>query len=318
MPSGEDIVQIVYKLGATRHINRRKNSLFRSNSEMANPLVYNPETKLLLTATLVTVAVLALWIGLDATLTSAVWSAMTVSQSALKVEYCEFNHPDRFFHQPINTYSNLAYLFFGIIILLLARQDGQNRHTYSPSRLARFPLLSALMGGCFVYLSIGSAFFHASLTYVGQRVDMNATYSILITLVGITLYHVIHAFELSPSRQVRWVLALLISIVAFLPLSRLVPSAQLVPGLILLLNAGMVVNYYQFKVERSLWLVILGLVLIVVAIYIRRQDVQKVGCDPYSFFQGHALWHLLTALSSFCSYWFFRYRKNSARPVHKT
>ena len=264
--------------------------------------------KLLLSAAAGTLVMLAIWLLLDATLTAQVWSAMRVSQSALRVEYCEFNHPDRFFHQPINTYSNLAYLFFGLLILLIARQDHRNRHSHQPNRLAGFPLLSALMGGCFVYLSMGSAFFHASLTYTGQRVDMNATYSILITLLGIMLYHVVHRFALTPTSQVRLVLVLLLIIVGFLPLSLRISSSQLVPALILTLNTGMLIHYFQFRSERSIWLILLSLLLVIAAIYVRTLDVQKVSCDPYSFFQGHALWHLLTALSSFCSYCFFRYQ----------
>ncbi|GAA4470385.1 hypothetical protein GCM10023189_58860 [Nibrella saemangeumensis] len=269
-------------------------------------------SRLILQAGVATILMLIGWAGLDKTLTASVWSAMKVSQSALTVEYCEFNHPQRFFHQPVNTYSNLAYFFFGVLILLVARQDNRYRTSHTPNRLAGFPLLSALMGVCFIYLSIGSAFFHASLTYLGQRVDMNATYSILLTLLGITGYHLGHRIRLSSTQQWLWIAAVLVAIGMFLPLARLVPSARLVPALILLLNAGMVIHYAQFRAQRSIWVVLLSLVLVVLAIYIRTLDVQKVGCDPYSFFQGHALWHLLTALSSFCSYCFFRFNKTPA------
>jgi len=257
---------------------------------------------------------LALWLGLDATLTAGIWANMTVSQSAITVEYCEFNHPERFFHQPINTYSNLAYLFFGLLILLIARED--HRNPAPPSRLAAFPLLSVLMGACFVYLSFGSAFFHASLTYVGQRADMNATYSILISLLGITVYHLAPNRPWTRSLQLGWIAGLVGVIFLFLPLALRIPSARLVPALILLLNAGMLIHYFQFRRQRSALVILLSFVLVVLAIYIRTLDVRKVGCDPYSFFQGHALWHLLTALSSFCSYCFFRFEKGAGlRPA---
>lgn len=44
---------------------------------------------------------------------------------------------------------------------------------------------------------------------------------------------------------------------------------------------------------------------------------QKVGCDPYSLLQGHALWHVLTGLSSFCSYAFFRFTGNGLKQPEK-
>lgn len=277
-------------------------------------------SKLLRPAALATLALLLLWGALDATLTAAVWSGMTISQSALRVEYCEFNHPYRLFHQPVNTYSNLAYFFFGALILLMARRDGQNGQNpahRSSDRLAGFPLLSVLMGSCFVYLSLGSAFFHASLTYVGQRVDMNATYSILLTLLVITLYHIAHRVRLSAAQQRLVVLGLLVLIGLFIPLAIRVPSSGLVPALILLLNVGMLIHYVQQQNQRSLGLVGLGFVLIGTAIYLRTRDVQKVGCDPYSLLQGHALWHVLTATSSFCSYYFFRFNRERDRQTHR-
>jgi hypothetical protein len=265
--------------------------------------------KLMLLAALITLGMLALWLILDATLTASVWSAMKVSQSAIMVEYCEYNHPQRFFHQPVNTYSNLVYFFCGILILLIARYDSFSGSTTPSNRLAGFPLLSALMGGCFVYLGFGSAFFHASLTYVGQRVDMNATYSILLTLVGITVYHLADRIRLNRRQQGLWVFSLLAVIGGFIPLALRIPSSLLVPALILLLNAGMLIHYFQFRKQRSIGVILLSLVLVVLALYIRTLDVRKIGCDPYSYFQGHALWHLLTAVSSFCSYCFFRFEK---------
>ncbi|WP_018622029.1 ceramidase domain-containing protein [Spirosoma luteum] len=269
--------------------------------------------KILLRATGFTLGMLLVWIGMDMFIGGDFWAGMQVSRSALTVEYCEFNRVTRFFHQPMNTYSNLAYFFWGALILFIARYDYQNRDSTGQNRLEKFPQLSALMGICFVYLSVGSAFFHASLTYAGQRVDMNGTYGIMITLAGIALYHVFYKIRLVGIQKIGWVVCLAAAIGAFYWLALLVSSALLVPALILLLNGLMVINYVQFRKERSLVLIVLSLVLIVAAIKIRTLDVQKVNCDPHSFIQGHAIWHFLTALSSFCSYAFFRFGGTTRR-----
>ena len=268
---------------------------------------------MLLRSVVLTAGMLLVWICLDAGLSGTVWIGMQISQSALTVEYCEFNRVHRFFHQPVNTYSNLAYFFLGVLVLQIARQDTKNGAKPGLNRLEHFPLLSALLGSCLVYLSIGSAFFHASLTYTGQRVDMNGTYSILITLTGIALYHVVWGLSWTTAQKKWFVLALVVLILLFLKIAIAVSSSRLVPALILLLNGLMVINYVQFRKCRSVWLIILGLALIVLAINIRTLDVQKVGCDPHSLFQGHALWHLLTALSTFCSYAFFRFAGQDTR-----
>lgn len=254
-----------------------------------------------------TAAMFIIYFLLNLLLTGAVWQGMTVSKSALTVEYCEFNDVPRFFHQLMNTYSNLVYFFFGVLICLLAQDDLRNKPVRQQNRLQQFPGLSFLMGGCFIYLSFGSAFFHASLTWAGQRVDMNGTYSLTIALVCIALYHVFWKSSFAATAQPRLILSIVLLILLFYPIHLLLPSSLLLPVLILTVWVLTAINYVQFRGERSLWLAISSLVLIIVALKIRTLDVQKIGCDPHSRYQGHSLWHLLAGLSSFCSYAFFRY-----------
>lgn len=270
---------------------------------MSRPLFY----KFLLRSTYYSIAMLLVWICLNSFLTGNVWAGMTISKSALTVEYCEFNYVERLFHQPMNTYSNLAYFFFGILICQIAFNDYKNQGLNHLNQLEQFPLLSVLMGVCFIYLSFGSAFFHASLTWVGQRVDMNGTYGISLILVSIGIYHVFYRLELPNKAKNLIAMILLMLIMLFYKIALIVSSSILVPILILLLLVLIFTNYFQFRKDRSLVLAILSFALIIVAIKIRTLDVQKIGCDPDSWYQGHAVWHLLTGLSSFFSYAFFRF-----------
>lgn len=176
--------------------------------------------------------------------------------------------------------------------------------------MQQFPALSALMGICFIYLCFGSAFFHASLTYIGQRVDMNGTYAVSITLLSIGIYHILHKIHFSRKLRFIWISALVLIITAFLKIALLVSSSVLLPVMILLLTLMNLINYFQFRKERFISIAVLSLVLIIIAIKIRTRDVQKIDCHPHSFYQSHALWHFLTALSSFCSYAFFRFSKS--------
>jgi hypothetical protein len=82
--------------------------------------------KLLLRSAFFSFLMLLIWGLFNTVLTGSVWEGMTISQSAVKVEYCEFNHPEKLFHQPMNTYSNIAYFFFGVLILLMAWEDYKN------------------------------------------------------------------------------------------------------------------------------------------------------------------------------------------------
>jgi hypothetical protein len=258
---------------------------------------------------LITFGMILVWILLNTLLSGNVWEGMVISNSALIVEYCEFNNVCELFHQKMNTYSNLAYFFFGVLIFQIGLNDFKNLQNINKNRLAQFPALSILMGICLIYLSFGSAFFHASLTYMGQRVDMNGTYSISIALLGIALYYVFAKIEFSDNVKKIWITFLILMIFAFIKIALLVSSSKLLPALILIQTLLVLVIYFQNRKEKSLLLAITSLILMVIAVKIRTLDVQKIGCDPYSIYQGHAVWHFLTALSSFCSYAFFRFSK---------
>ncbi|WP_373513106.1 ceramidase domain-containing protein [Persicitalea sp.] len=185
--------------------------------------------KALILASAYTAAMLIIYFLLNTFLDGSVWSGMVVSKSALTTEYCEYNNVQRFFHQNINTYSNLAYFFVGVFICALAWQDNKNQSSTDLNWLQKFPLLSFLMGGSFIYLSIGSAFFHASLTWMGQSVDMNGTYSISISLLFIAVYHVFHKINWSETLKKTTIVTALLVILSFYEIHLLVSSGVLLP-----------------------------------------------------------------------------------------
>jgi hypothetical protein len=176
--------------------------------------------------------------------------------------------------------------------------------------VSNFPYLSLLLAANFIYLSIGSAFFHSSLTWIGQRVDMNATYGLTLSLICIGVVVTIVKKELSSRMQLVIVGVMLVLTGLFLPLGLQISSSILLPSLFLLLLILAMVNYFSYRKQRFPLLGILGVVLLVIAIKIRALDVAKVNCEPYSIWQGHAGWHLLTATSSLCLYLFFRMVKS--------
>lgn len=245
-------------------------------------------------------------LALDYFLDSRVWDGMVVSQSALTVEYCEFNHPERLYHQPVNTYSNLIYFFYGIVVFQLGWKDWKAFANREANTVRKFPYLSLLLAANFIYLSLGSAFFHSSLTWMGQRMDMNATYGLTLSLICIGWVQVFVKKELSLRMQLGLVGVVLLLIAAFLPLALRISSSILLPSLFLILLVLGIINYIQYPSQRIPVLGILGFVLLAIAIKIRALDVAKVNCDPMSIWQGHALWHLLTATSSLCMYFYFR------------
>jgi hypothetical protein len=106
---------------------------------------------------------------------------------------------------------------------------------------------------------------------------------------------------------------MLLLIAAFLPLALQISSAVLLPALFLVLLLLGIGNYIKYRSQRSPLLLILSFVLLAIAIQVRTMDVAKINCDPLSIWQGHALWHFLTATSSLCMYYYFRRINKSAQ-----
>ena len=270
-------------------------------------------TQILRNGLLGTGLLMGIALSLDFLFDSSVWMGMKVSQSAITVEYCEFNRPERLFHQPINTYSNLIYFFYGLLVLQLALKDFKLVGVKGVNSVRNSPYLSILLAANFIYLSFGSAFFHSSLTWIGQRIDMNATYGLTLSLICIGMVQVLVKKELSKQMQVGLVLGMLLLIAGFLPLALQISSSILLPSLFFILLVIGIINYFQYPSQRSPLLGLLSFVLLAVAIQIRSMDVTKINCDPMSIWQGHALWHFLTATSSLCMYLYFRRVKNLAK-----
>ena len=270
-------------------------------------------TQILRNGLLGTGLLMGIALSLDFLFDSSVWMGMKVSQSAITVEYCEFNRPERLFHQPINTYSNLIYFFYGLLVLQLALKDFKLVGVKGVNSVRNSPYLSILLAANFIYLSFGSAFFHSSLTWIGQRIDMNATYGLTLSLICIGMVQVLVKKELSKQMQVGLVLGMLLLIAGFLPLALQISSSILLPSLFFILLVIGIINFYQHPSQRSPLLGVLSFALLAVAIQIRSMDVAKINCDPMSIWQGHALWHFLTATSSLCMYLYFRRVKNLAQ-----
>jgi hypothetical protein len=256
-----------------------------------------------------TVLLLFIWKFFNYFLTGMVWDGLELSNSSIKGEYCERNISAAFFHQSMNTYSNLAYFFFGLIILQIGVFDRKNPVRKFNNKLISYPGLSMLTGSIFMYLCFGSAFFHASLTKLSQYVDMNGTYGITVILIAIGTYDVFSAKPLTAKHQKMFILLLSLFVLSFYQWYFILPSSKLFPFMMLISLILTITSIFKSYPRKRISLAILSIALLILAIQIRTVDVQKINCDPLSIWQGHSFWHLLTAMSSFCTFSFYRFQK---------
>ena len=77
------------------------------------------------------------------------------------VHFCE-EELCAFIEQPANTWSNLAYIFSGLVVTRLALKENQNHLSF--------------IGIVAIIIGIGSFFFHMSSTHLGEIIDLGAMF----------------------------------------------------------------------------------------------------------------------------------------------
>lgn len=223
------------------------------------------------------------WLVLAQLPSAGVWGGLTPGDCR---EYCEASLrcgslADRAaVHQPLNAWSNLAYLFVGVLAW-------------------RRPLRATaglFLASC-TLLAVGSFLFHAAVTREFQWLDMVGTYGVLVA-VAARGWAV--AFGLAEAVAVSGALALDVLIAVFK--WRLDPYVAL-PALMGLVAVPMVRRVRGGRQSARHALVPLALFL--AAFAFRQTDMGRQLCFPESaVFSGHALWHVLTA-ASLAGAWFF-------------
>ncbi len=198
--------------------------------------------------------------------------------------FCEAANPLSPIRQPANSVSSLLYLLPACAILGLARVPRP------PAR--RFPPVYAiLLAIAALVTGLGSAFYHASLTFAGQFFD-------ILGMLLLSSLMLVYALERSLSWPTRQTLAVYAAANALLILIQVaLPDTRRYLFAIVLLLALLV--EYRLQVTHrttavAAWLNT-GLAVFALAFGIWILDQTGALCSPTSWLQGHALWHLLGA-----------------------
>ena len=208
--------------------------------------------------------------------------------------FCEATRDGFLVRQPANTYSNLSFVLVGLLIL---GQAGTRREGTRPPRAH-----SMVYGLAVTAIGAGSFFYHASLTFTGQWFDLMGMY-LLATFIAL--------YNLSRLRP----LGGLVFATAYVVLNTIL-------GIVLAVNPAIRIRLFSGLIWIGLALEVIillthrpniktryfiaSLVAFIVAYIIWTLDENGTLCAPASLVQGHAIWHVLTALAAGLLFVYYR------------
>ena len=208
--------------------------------------------------------------------------------------------------QPINAWSNMAFVLIGLWPIC-----------------NRFNLPNTVFLVANIYLCIASFTFHASVSKTWQTIDIAAVYSQLATLAAHGCYSATSIpWAILVFPVVGWAVALPFykkdldekdfrspEMVAILVTSIAFFTALLVVSKIVLLYRQKRTVFSRLQklaaALRMIGLAIAPAGVFALALILKERDMNKSWCNPDSIIQGHAAWHVLTAIATLMIWEFF-------------
>ena len=243
---------------------------------------------------------------------SDIWAGWIPARGLLQPDYAERILQRAVFRTPANTWSNLAYVLVGFYAIALAWRDrrlgGEERAVNS---LRSTPSLGFLFGVACCYLGLASGLYHASLTRLAQQLDVASMYAPLLASLALFVGRAVRNWRKrrgAPAFDVAPVLVLLVVAACWLLfIFKWSMSAKLVLQTLIGLHA--VAGLVEISLGRGAmparWLGF-SIVALLVAVVCRALDVARKFSRPDAWLQGHACWHVLTAVSLACVYLYHR------------
>jgi hypothetical protein len=234
----------------------------------------------------------------------SIWNGMRPASCLPDQCFCEIAH-DQLVRQPANALSGLSFVGVGLFALTRLRR----RYIRALSKPDPRAPIEFLLPMAALVLGAGTVFYHASLTFAGQTVDLFGMY-LLVTMVALSI--VSRTWRIPPWAIVT--LGLAINVVLLVLLIEAPEYRRIVfAGLVILAVAleRSVGGRAGRPDRRVFWLAaaILGGGFVIWVL-----DYARIACSPLSWVQGHAVWHLCGAAAVWLT---LRYYTGDTRPDHR-
>ena len=230
----------------------------------------------------------------------------------LAEEYCEAARPG-LIKQPANTWSNISFIISGLTIgwLLMRRTFARNNNSITQNAF-----YGTFYSSLVVLLGPGSMAMHATMGELGGFFDTLSMYLV-------ASYTIAYASERFFNLRPLHFLGIFVVILSVFLLFEDKPwhilfwyfGDTMFMFFISLTILIEMLNSYVKKMQHDKRWGLAALASILLAFFI--WNISKTGtslCDPYSVIQGHAIWHILDAVSTFCLFMFYASEHTDVSP----
>ena len=200
--------------------------------------------------------------------------------------------------QPANAWSSLSFVVVGLLIVCLAVKDKKG----GTNPLTTIWVYGVLYGFILSIIGVGSFYYHSKLNFVGQFIDVLGMY-LLATAILFYRY-----FTATKTKAAWAVSSYILFNMFFSYILYTFPNARrYIFAFLIIAILGL-----EYRLKKQLNLLInrkflyVAVAILSIAFIIWVLDITKIFCSPTSLFQGHALWHILGALSSSLIYLYYR------------
>lgn len=206
-------------------------------------------------------------------------------------------------HQPANTLSSLAFVVVAVMISVQVSRDRSSVPTAFHSRMSTQPIYPLVYALAVAITGLGSAWFHATLSFAGQFADVMGMYLIVtfILLYGLGRRKTMHLGVVALGYIM--VNAALAIVLYWIPGMR-----RYVFGLLIAVVLGLerVAHVRGKNAPANNAYLIRAMAIFAFGFVIWILDITRALCSPESWVQGHAVWHFLGATASWQLYKYYR------------
>lgn len=222
-----------------------------------------------------------------------VWQSMTPARELTSPDYHEHIHESSIFRTRFNTWSNLAFVYAGIFMLCLALYDMKKKFSLKQGYIVATPFQTIFVALTFIYLGLGSGFFHASLTRFGQQCDVGGMYAASLSLVLVSLGSWIPYITSNSKKIMTWpfiVSAGVLGSILMTVYKWSLSSGKLLPLFIVSLVIFIVADLFHKTRKLQIRWFLFALISLGAGIAFRTADVD------FGYWPGHSIWHVLLAM----------------------